>query len=79
MAKEGTNFRELVELVCFERGTDLLVKGNKNLLQIALMQGYSDGASFSRAFKRWAGITPSEYRSSSVEEEIQTLGMHQDF
>lgn len=70
LAKEGTNFRELVDLVCFERGADLLAQENKNLLQIALMQGYSDGASFSRAFKRWAGVTPSEYRSLSFEEEI---------
>ena len=71
LAKEGTNFRELVDLVCFERGVDLLVQENKNLLQIALMQGYSEGASFSRAFKRLAGVTPSEYRSMYFDGEIQ--------
>ncbi len=70
LAKEGTNFRELVDSVCFERVADLLVQGDKNLLQVALIQGYSEGASFSRAFKRWAGVTPSEYRSISNEQEI---------
>lgn len=70
LVKEGTNFRELVDLVCFERSVDLLAQGNKNLLQIALMQGYSEGGSFGRAFKRWAGVTPSEYRSLSDEGQI---------
>ncbi len=79
LAKEGTNFRTLVNLVCFERGADLLTLGTKNLLQVALMQGYSEGASFSRAFKHWAGVTPSEYRSLSFEEEFQNLATGRDF
>ncbi|MEE8295581.1 MAG: helix-turn-helix domain-containing protein, partial [Sphingomonadales bacterium] len=79
LAKEGTNFRTLVDQVCFERGADLLTRGTKNLLQVALMQGYSEGASLSRAFKRWAGVTPSEYRSMSFEEEFQNLDTRRDF
>ncbi|MEE8294877.1 MAG: AraC family transcriptional regulator ligand-binding domain-containing protein [Sphingomonadales bacterium] len=79
LAKEGTNFRTLVDQVCFERSADLLARDNKNLLQVALMQGYSEGASFSRAFKRWAGVTPSEYRSLSFEEEFQNFGTGRDF
>lgn len=30
--------------------------------EIAYLLGFSDSSSFGRAFKRWAGQTPSHYR-----------------
>jgi AraC-like DNA-binding protein len=32
------------------------------LTQIAFMLGYSDASAFNRAFKRWTGTAPLEYR-----------------
>jgi AraC-like DNA-binding protein len=32
------------------------------LVEIAHQLGYFDQANFNRAFRRWAGVTPSEYR-----------------
>jgi AraC-like DNA-binding protein len=35
-----------------------------NLSQIADALGYADAANFTRAFKRWTGSSPSQYRSA---------------
>ncbi len=40
-----------------------------SLSQIAYLLGFSDQANFSRAFKRWTGTTPTDFRSSGTLEE----------
>lgn len=43
----------------------LLKQTDLNIDHIAMMLGYKTNAHFSRQFKRWTGIAPSEYRSHS--------------
>ena len=42
-----------------------LIASKKPISEIALMLGYTETAVFSRAFKRWTGISPSQYRKKS--------------
>jgi AraC-like DNA-binding protein len=35
-----------------------------SLAQIAYLLGFADQANFTRAFKRWTGATPSEFRQN---------------
>ena len=54
----GEYVRQLrVEVACRELST-----ADTPLAQVALNVGFSDQSQFSRAFKRTAGLTPSEYR-----------------
>ena len=61
LAEEGTSFSELVDGVQLARAVALL-RSNLNVDEVADRIGYSDAANFTRAFRRWTGKSPSEYR-----------------
>ncbi len=62
LKQENISFRELSEQVLFERAKILLNAVENSVLDIAFELGYSDAGNFSRAFKRWSGESPSQYR-----------------
>jgi AraC family transcriptional regulator len=49
-----------------ERAKILLAKPNQSVTEIALDMGFSDTSSFTAAFRRLAGRTPTDYRRSVV-------------
>ena len=63
---EGSSYRDIIEYVRHQLAMDYLLDQQITIKEIAFMLGYSDLASFRRAFKRWTGKTPSEYRTNSV-------------
>ena len=62
LAEESTTFRELAQSSLCGRATLRLMDQSLSVQQVAMDLGYSDLASFSHAFKRWTGRTPSEFR-----------------
>lgn len=64
-AENGTSLQSLVEDAKFERAKSLLGNSLLQVSNIAIMLGYSDDRAFRRAFKRWAGQSPSQYRKDS--------------
>lgn len=64
LAAEELSFSELVEQVRAELATEMLTNTDVPLNQIAKELGYSAMPNFSRAFHRWAGKTPSDFRRS---------------
>lgn len=57
---EGINFKDYIIQVRMEKAKKLLKKGKK-INVIADSVGYSDPNYFSRAFKKYTGISPSKY------------------
>ena len=60
---EGTTFKELLDDL--RRRLALRYVGgarSRALTEIAFLLGFSQSAAFHRAFKRWTGQTPLEYR-----------------
>lgn len=57
----GTTFQAELDKVRKEFAISLLEERKKSITQIALLLGFNDSSAFSRAFKRWTGVTPSQY------------------
>ncbi|WP_417512777.1 AraC family transcriptional regulator ligand-binding domain-containing protein [Marinobacter sp.] len=66
LQEENASFQNLVDQVRLERARELLTGTGMNLNQIADALGYADAANFTRAFKRWTGISPSYYRVAAA-------------
>lgn len=61
--EEGTSFRALLDEVREALSEELLDRTGMTTEQVAARLGYAEAASFIRAFRRWKGCPPQEYRS----------------
>ncbi|WP_295385308.1 AraC family transcriptional regulator [uncultured Thiodictyon sp.] len=59
---QGTSFKSLIEETRYEIARQLLRDTRLPLLEVALTLGYSDVTAFTRAFRRWSGTCPSDWR-----------------
>jgi AraC-like DNA-binding protein len=57
-----------------QRAQELLESTRDKLEVVAHAVGYDSGLVFSRAFKRWVGFTPSEYRGQGAERRGPASG-----
>ncbi|MFB5684765.1 helix-turn-helix domain-containing protein [Paenibacillus terreus] len=60
--KTGTNFSDFILTVRMNKATEMLRETDLKVQEIAALVGYYTVASFNRVFKRFTGITPSEFR-----------------
>lgn len=61
---EGTSFRELLDKIRTDLAKHYIKVNQFSIAETAYLLGYSDPNNFSRAFKKWTGVTPGEYRKS---------------
>jgi AraC-like DNA-binding protein len=66
LGEEGFTYSRLVEKTRFEQAVIWLQDPRVKLVDITLELGYSDPAHFTRAFKRWTGLSPREYRQQKL-------------
>lgn len=59
---EGTSYLELQTEARLSVAVRVLQQGEENLDALSDLLGFSDRRSFTRAFKRWTGVSPSQYR-----------------
>lgn len=59
---QGTSYRQLRDSTRYQAARELLDNTSLSLAVIAEQLGYADARSFRRAFKRWSGLLPSDYR-----------------
>ena len=64
LSDRGLTFRQVANEVRFEIACGLLENTDMALSQIATVLRYSELSAFSRAFRRWCGQTPSDWRAN---------------
>ena len=65
LSEKGTTYRQLVQVTQQEISTVLLRNTTETVSEIAFQTGFSEQSAFNRAFKRWTGQSPLEYRKRS--------------
>ncbi len=62
--KFNTGFRDYVNWLRIKRAKELLTSTSKPIGEVCRIIGYSDHSYFNKIFRRWEGMTPTEYRSA---------------
>jgi AraC-like DNA-binding protein len=63
LAAFGTNFRVLVDECRYEIARQMLMDTDRDVGHIAYVLGYADMSAFARAFRRWSGTSPGNWRA----------------
>ena len=62
LGDHGLTFTQLVDNVRRELAQHYLSQANLPISELALLLGYSEASAFSRAFRRWFGVSPRQWR-----------------
>ena len=62
LSQHGTNFQQLLDDTRKELGCSYVQQPTRSVTEITFLLGFNDTSNFTRAFKRWTGMSPTEYR-----------------
>lgn len=77
LSQDGTSYEQLVDEVRRETAIRMIGEGELSLTSIAYELGFLDPSSFTRAFRRWTGMSPTSFRqqvSGVVEDPDDQTG-----
>jgi AraC-like DNA-binding protein len=70
LLEEGVNYQGLLQQSRQKLADQYIRDDNLAISEIAYLLGFSAQANFTRAFKRWNGVSPTQYRNQSGAELI---------
>jgi AraC-like DNA-binding protein len=70
---KGTTFRKIVDEIRRAQALAHFSTTRMSVNEITHLLGFSCSSSFTRAFKRWTGLSPSEWRASSDSRTLHAL------
>jgi AraC-like DNA-binding protein len=65
LKEQGLKYNDMVQNARMRHAVAMLRDSDLSITEIALRLGYNDTAHFTRAFRRWTGMTPSKYRRNA--------------
>ncbi len=74
LADDGVSVSELIEQTRHQLALESLSNSSYTVAHVAFMTGFSDQSAFHRAFVRWEGVTPGEFRRRFLADD-SPLGM----
>ena len=63
---EGSSYQRIKDQLRLDLAIDRLSRSDRPAADIGLELGFADPSAFYRAFKRWSGVQPGEYRARRV-------------
>ena len=66
LGNRGTSFLELLDSTRKELAGSYVRQSALSITEITFLLGFSDTSNFTRAFKRWEGVSPTSFRSDHI-------------
>lgn len=63
---KGSSFKQLLNRTREELAVNYLKGSEKPIIEIGFLLGYVDASNFARAFRRWQGVSPQQYRKEQM-------------
>ncbi len=73
LSDEGSSYQAVLNEVRTQLAKELLGDAEKNITDIAFLLGFGDTSAFTKAFKKWTKMSPSEFKKSNRPTEIKSL------
>ncbi|PYE14137.1 AraC family transcriptional regulator [Paraburkholderia silvatlantica] len=70
LAQRGTNFLQIMDDTRRELACNYIQQRTGSVTEIAFLLGFTSTSNFARAFKRWTGISPTQFRDDPPEQEV---------
>ncbi len=64
LSEEGSSYQSILNDVRRQLSMELLVQQRDSITEIAFLLGFNDASAFTKAFKKWTGVSPSQYRQA---------------
>ena len=65
LQEEGTTFSTIQNETRLDLAKQYLTGGNVDMTELAFILGFSEVSAFSRAFRRWTGMSPSQFQKAA--------------
>lgn len=62
LGEEGSSFRQILDEVRYGLAQEYLMNTDLPMDEISRLLGYSESGNFSHAFRRWTGLSPTQWR-----------------
>lgn len=66
LREHGLVFNDVLDAMRFRAARTYLAQPDVAGAEVAYLLGFAEPSSFNRAFKRWSGLTPTEYRRRAI-------------
>lgn len=61
LAEEGTTYQRELDEVRQKLAKEYFQRGGESVTELAMMLGFADSSAFAKAFRRWTGVSPTEF------------------
>ncbi|KGD64884.1 AraC family transcriptional regulator [Alcanivorax nanhaiticus] len=61
LAENGTSYQKELDNVRQKLAREYFSRGGESITELALMLGFTDSSAFAKAFRRWTGLSPTEF------------------